>query len=66
MWEYLWFVHSMARANLNENKRITQKLDVILKNKVVQKLEFSKNVNNRKCAAKIIFFYEKKKLERFG
>ena len=35
-----------------------QKLDVILENKVVQKLKFSKNANNRKCAPKIIFFNE--------
>ena len=35
-----------------------QKLDVILGNKVVQKLKFSKNVNNKKCAPKIIFFNE--------
>ena len=35
-----------------------QKLEVILGNKVVQKLKFSKNVNNKKCAPKIIFFDE--------
>ena len=37
-----------------------QKLDVILENKVVQKLKFSENVNNKKHAPKIIFFNEKK------
>ena len=42
-----------------------QNLDVILGNKVVQKLKLSKNVNNKKCAPKIIFFNEKK-IERFG
>ena len=36
-----------------------QKLDDILENKVVEKLKFSKNVNNKKCAPKIIFFNEK-------
>ena len=30
-----------------------QKLDVILENKVVQKLMFSKNVNNKRCAPKM-------------
>ena len=34
-----------------------QKLDLILGNKVVQKLKFSKNVNNKKCAPIIIFFW---------
>ena len=42
-----------------------QKLDVILENKVVYKLKFSKNVNNKKCDPKIILFNEWK-LERFG
>jgi hypothetical protein len=37
-----------------------QKLDVILENKVVWKLKFSRNVNNKKCAPKMIFFNEKK------
>ena len=37
-----------------------QKLDIILENKVVSKLKFSKNVNNKKCAPKLIFFNEKK------
>jgi len=35
-----------------------QKLDVILENKVSQKLKFPKNVNNKKCAPKIILFNE--------
>ena len=34
------------------------------KNKVIQKLMLSKNVNNKKCAPKIVFFNEK--IERFG
>ena len=33
-----------------------QKFDVILENKVIQKLKFSKNVNNKKCASKILHF----------
>jgi hypothetical protein len=37
-----------------------QKLDIILENKVVQKLKFPKNVNNKRCAPKIKFFNEKK------
>ena len=37
-----------------------QELDVILENKVVQKLEFPKNVNNKRCAPKIKFFNENK------
>ena len=36
-----------------------QKLGQILENKVVQKLKFSKNVNNNKDAPKLIFFNEK-------
>ena len=36
-----------------------QKLDVILENKVVQKVKFPKNVNNKRCALKIKFFNEK-------
>ena len=42
------------------------KLDVIFENKVVSKLKFSKNVNKKKCALKIIFFNKKVFLERFG
>ena len=42
-----------------------QKLGTILENKVLQKLKFSKNVNNEKRAPKIIFFNEKK-IRRFG
>ena len=34
-------------------------MEVIVGNKVVQKLKFSKNVNNKKCTPKIIFFNEK-------
>ena len=37
-----------------------QKLDTFLENKVLQKLKFSTNVNNEKCAPKMIFFNEKK------
>ena len=37
-----------------------KKLDVILENKVVKEVKFSKNFNNKKCAPKIIFFNEKK------
>ena len=37
-----------------------QKLGSFLENKVLQKLKFSKNVNNKKCAPKMIFFNEKK------
>jgi hypothetical protein len=35
-------------------------LSTFLENKVLQKLKFAKNVNNEKCAPKIIFFNEKK------
>ena len=37
-----------------------QKLGTFLKNKAPQKLKFSKNVNNKKCAPKMISFNEKK------
>ena len=37
-----------------------QKLGVILENKVIKKLWLSKNVNNKKCAPKLILFNEKK------
>ena len=37
-----------------------QKLGSFLENKVLQKLKFSKNVNNEKCAPKMILFNEKK------
>ena len=37
-----------------------KKLGPILVNKVVQKLKFLKNVNNKKPAPKLIFFNEKK------
>ena len=36
-----------------------QKLGIILGSKVI-KLMLSKNVNNKKCAPKVIFFNEKK------
>ena len=42
-----------------------QKLGTILENKVVQKLKFSKNDNNKKPSSKLIFFNEKKNSERF-
>ena len=37
-----------------------QKLGIILENKGISKLMSSKNVNNKKCAPKFIFFNEKK------
>ena len=37
-----------------------QKLGTILENKVVQKLKFSKNDNNKKPFSKLIFFNGKK------
>ena len=37
-----------------------QKLNIILGSKVIQKLMLSKNVNNEKCAPKLIFINEKK------
>ena len=40
------------------------KLGTILEGKVVQKLKFSKNQNNKKLSSKLIFF-NKKKSERF-
>ena len=51
-------------------------MTIILENKVpekftdytlsfMEKLKLSKNVNNKKCAPKLIFFNEKK-IERFG
>ena len=43
-----------------------QKLGTFSENKVLQKLKFSKNVNNVRCASKMIFFNEKRKLEGFG
>ena len=36
-----------------------------LENKLLQKLKFSKNVNNEKCAPKMLLLNEKNKLERF-
>ena len=36
-----------------------QKFGTILKNKVVQKLKFSKNEKNKKPSSKLIFFNEK-------
>ena len=33
---------------------------MILVNKVLEKLKFPKNENNKKCAPKLIFFNEKK------
>ena len=37
-----------------------QKLGTILENKLVQKLKFSKNDNNKKPSSKLIVFNEKK------
>ena len=34
-------------------------MNIILEKKVVQKVKFSKDVNNKMCATKIIFFNEK-------
>ena len=35
-------------------------MDVVLENKMVQKLKFPKNLNNKKYTPKLIFFNEKK------
>ena len=43
--------------------RRCQKLDIVLENKVIQKLILSKNVNYKKCA--LIFFNGKENWERF-
>ena len=51
------------RKSLNfENwvNREVSKLGIILESKVIEKLMLSKNVNNKKCAPKLIFFNEKK------
>ena len=37
-----------------------QKLGSFLENKVLQKLKFSKNVNNKKCTPRMVFLIEKK------
>ena len=37
-----------------------QKLGIILVSKVIKEMMLSKNVNNKKCAPKLIFFNEKK------
>ena len=62
--------HSFRPKTNNQPKKVfksclqlsksRQKLDFILENKVVQKLQFPKNVNNKMCAPKIKFFNEKK------
>ena len=39
--------------------KIRQKLGIISENKVVKKLKFSKNIDNKKYAPKLIFFNEK-------
>ena len=41
-----------------------QKLGTFLQNKVLQKLKFSKNISNKKCAPKLTFFNDKKKLRK--
>ena len=43
-----------------------QNLCTFVENEVLQKLKFSKNVNDVRCASKMIFFNEKRKLEGFG
>ena len=40
-------------------KGTCQKLGIILENKVILKLTAAKNVNNKKCAPKLIFINEK-------
>ena len=37
------------------------KIGLIFSNKVLQKLKSSENVNNEKCAPKMIFYNEKKR-----
>ena len=39
---------------------ICRKLSIILEHKMILELILSKNVNNKKCAPKLIFFKEKK------
>ena len=40
-------------------------MGIILESKVISKLMFKKNVNNKKCAPKLVFFNEKNNWERF-
>jgi hypothetical protein len=55
----------LPRINITKGNYLTlrigltgrcQKLGIILGNKVISKLMLSKNVNNKKCGPKIIFF----------
>ena len=45
--------------------RRCQKVSIILENKVIWKLMLSKNVNNKKCAPKLIFFNNEKSRNDF-
>ena len=51
-------------ANYFELHLTQQKIGLIFVNIVLQKLRFSKHVNNKKCAPKLIFFNEKKKIRK--
>ena len=46
----------MSEFYLIHTTYFEQKLGTFLENKVLQKLKFSKNVNNENCAPKLIFF----------
>ena len=50
----------LIRTTSNQLLLSRQKLSTFSENKVLQKLKFSKNVNNVRCAYKMIFFNEKK------
>ena len=42
-----------------------QKMGIILEKKVILKWMLSKNINNKKCHSKLIFFIEKK-IEKYS
>ena len=53
-------ISKMKKEFSFEFNRDRQKLGTILENKVVQKLKFSKNDNNKNPSSKLTFFIEKK------
>ena len=58
-WIFLWYELPQTTSELTT-------IGLIFSNKVLQKLKFSKNVNNEKCTPEMIFFNEKNILGRFG
>ena len=58
--EGFWLTINFSQMkSLNFENWSSQKLGIIFENKMILKLMLSDNVNNKRCAPKLVFFNEK-------